>query len=470
MKKAFASIVIGKSNGSGMECAMRCGSTNESLVKRNGGGLIKGFMNFSRNLLVFLTLLLGNAAIGHAASTLKLVSAGPCVYSLQGSEFNGVAGTDVVIHYDQTALANPIVAWGNLASGYPVANTNTAGQVHIAAVDLNANATSSGTGTFATITFEMVRQSTGNITAQANLIDINGAQLSPVQVSVLSLANTSGASQSSQESDNNAVTSSATGSVSGPVTSTGNGIAPAWLSTVTTSTDGTGLAEKAKEEPIPSFLAPVQEKPAEAVNEEEPQPVNGALIPERLSEKKGSPVNSVIEQFRLYQGEKSPKALMALFKSADGVVQEPPVALSDGNAKVRAIVGRQPSEKQSPIFSLKGAKLVSFRTEGDSAWLIELIPDKGAYKTSITILQDGGIEEIPLMVAPPLPAGSKIGMKGKLTEADFILFLKERGTENVPCFDLNGDGKRDYMDDYIFTANYIVQNSQVKKEKADLQK
>ena len=46
---------------------------------------------------------------------------------------------------------------------------------------------------------------------------------------------------------------------------------------------------------------------------------------------------------------------------------------------------------------------------------------------------------------------------GKLTEADFMLFLKERGDVKNPKGDLNGDGKRDYQDDYIFAGNYILQ-------------
>lgn len=80
------------------------------------------------------------------------------------------------------------------------------------------------------------------------------------------------------------------------------------------------------------------------------------------------------------------------------------------------------------------------------------------------------MEEIPLTVAPAIPAESKIGKKGKLTEADFILFLKERGTEKAPRFDLNGDGKRDYLDDYIFTANFIALNGPVMKDKTSVKK
>jgi hypothetical protein len=420
---------------------------------------MKGIAIYSRNLVVCLVSIFANAATGHAAANLKLVSVGNGVYSLQGTGFNGVAGTDVVIQYDQTALANPKVTWGSLASGYPVSNTNTAGQVHIAAVNLNANATSPGRGTFVTITFDTVGQSSGNITANANLIDNNGDRLSPEQVSVVPIAGSSGTSQTSQEADNNSVTASTTGSGTNSNGNTSNFL----LGRVTMPTDGTAAPEKVKEQPPPLLPEPVQEKEKTIVtaNTEVPQPANEHLPPEKVSEKKSTPAISVLERFRLYEGDKSPKALMALFKNVEGILQEPLVALSDGNSKIKVFIEHHYSGKQVPYFSLKGAKLASYRMEGESEWVIELVPDKGVYKATITIMQDGGIKEIPLTVAPHLSAKSKIDGKRKLTEADFILFLKERGTEKSPRFDLNGDGKRDYIDDYIFTANFITQTGKL---------
>jgi hypothetical protein len=436
---------------------------------------MQGIVYF-RNLALCLILLLGNAAMGDAAATLQLVSAGNGVYYLQGAGFNGVAGTDVVIQYDRTQLANPKVTWGNLASGSQVANTNTAGQLHIAAVDLHANASAPATGTFATITFDRVGQSSGKITAQADLIDINGARLSPVQVSAVSIADTSGSSQTAQDPSSDAVTTSGTTSTTSSASnlgaSSGGNIATAWLGGVTLPIDGTVTTEKKKEDPPPPMPELVQEKekPVAMAYVDEPQPVNKTSPAETVLVKKAAPVKSVLEQFQLYRGEESPKALMALFKSVVGIAQEPPVALSDGKAKVKAFIDHHAAGKQALNFALKGAKLASFKLAGDSTWVIELIPEKGAYKASVTILQDGGMEEIPLTVAPAIPAESKIGNKGKLTEADFILFLKERGTEKASRFDLNGDGKRDYLDDYIFTANFIALNGPVMKDKANVKK
>jgi hypothetical protein len=220
--------------------------------------------------------------------------------------------------------------------------------------------------------------------------------------------------------------------------------------------------EKEKVELPPPAQEPVQvtEKPVTAAAEERSEP------PKSAAEKKYVPIKSVLEQFRLFQGEKSPKTLMALFKNtAEGVRQEPPVALSDGGTRVKVIIERPSSGKAAPNFALKGAKLESLKMEGDSAWVVEVLPNKGVYEAKVTMLQDGTITEIPLTVAPPIPAAGKIGEGEKLTEADFNRFLNERGTEKAPRFDQNGDGKRDYIDDYIFTANFIVKNASTIKEK-----
>jgi len=59
-----------------------------------------------------------------------------------------------------------------------------------------------------------------------------------------------------------------------------------------------------------------------------------------------------------------------------------------------------------------------------------------------------------IVVAPK--AAVDLDRSGSVTEADFKLFLSDRGTAKKTKFDLNGDGKRDFVDEYIFTANYLV--------------
>jgi hypothetical protein len=106
---------------------------------------------------------------------------------------------------------------------------------------------------------------------------------------------------------------------------------------------------------------------------------------------------------------------------------------------------------------------VSCKKLAESEWLVEARPDKGATRAAIIInLADGKTRETPLTISPK--ARVDLVIPGKVTETDFALFLKERGTTSAPKFDLNGDGKRDYLDDYIFTANYLVTQEKEKKE------
>jgi hypothetical protein len=113
--------------------------------------------------------------------------------------------------------------------------------------------------------------------------------------------------------------------------------------------------------------------------------------------------------------------------------------------------------KKGSNFALKGAKLISLKQE-EGVWVIEALPDMKVYEAAITVLHEGYMTEIPLTVAPPLDAGS--APAGGLSEAGFSLFLKKRGTDKAPRFDLNGDGVRNYIDDYIFSANHILKISQ----------
>jgi hypothetical protein len=433
---------------------------------------MKSIVTACRFVFICLMVLLGNSETGNASTDLKLVQTASGVYSLQGTDFKGVAGTDVIIKYDKLSLGNPRIVWGNLAAGYTVVNTNQSGQIRIAAVDVNANATAPGTGTFATVTFDIVGTPSGNITATAKLIDIRGASLA-TPVSVAPVAYSIGTTITSGTDSGNEsvpVSGQATETTASEISVTGSSgnLTASGYRWVTISTDGSTTPEKEKEEPsvpVPE-AAPEGEKQAVTANEAQPQPDRDPENPVKDPERKLVVVRSVLEEFRLFQGEKTAKALQALFKNKEYLAQEPPIALSDGNTKVKLLLERCPSEKQTPNFLIKQAKLISLKTGGNSEWVVELLPDKGAYEATVMLSEDCLVNVIPLTIAPPLAAGNRIGLKGNLTEADFNLFLKKRGTEKAPCFDLNNDGKRDYIDDYIFTANFIARNGHVAKKKS----
>ncbi len=408
--------------------------------------------------IVFFILVIVNAAVSHATATgtLTLVTAGNGQYIVQGVGFEGVAGTDVIIQYDKKALKNPRVEQGGLVSGsLSVTNTNEAGKVRIATIGPYPQ-TNSGTGTIATITFDRTGTSPANVTLLKGIaVDVNGHVIIPEDTTATT---TTGGSTPTGGPTVTEGTATDTGGGSG---------SPAWLGGVSMPADeGTMVEAKVRDEALAATPVPekLQEKSGDKPGKENVSPPGEAAQPTAAAENKGTQNKSVLEQFRLFQGEKTPDKLIALFTGlAAGTGQKPPVALSDGKTNVQVVVETSSGGKTSPSFALKGAKLVSLKKTGDSTWIVEVLPDKGTLDAMVNVMQDGTIRQIPLTVVPSLPADHKIGTGGNLTGTDFNQFLKERGTEKAPRFDMNGDGKRDYVDDYIFTANYLVKLDAGKK-------
>jgi len=150
------------------------------------------------------------------------------------------------------------------------------------------------------------------------------------------------------------------------------------------------------------------------------------------------------------------------------VKQDPPIVLSNGKATMKIVVELDPKGKDNN-FLLDGASLVSLKNKEKNFWIIELLPDPKTIEATISVPRDNQWYVIPLIVAPPLNANSDLPAS-RLTEADFKLYLKEKGTVKGARFDLNKDGRRDYIDDYIFTANYIVQRDSPTKQEMKTRK
>ncbi len=388
------------------------------------------------SLLASAMLLCGPAS-AYAAAT----------FTVQGNGLQGVAAWQQTIQYDTRTLTNPQVTPGSLTSGMQVVSyTNTPGQVVVTAVAPYPDF-KSGSGPIATVTFDTVGNSSAAPTMSYKALDVNGKVIDTDQFA--SFDTGSGAA---------VVTISGSQAVI-----SGGGAGTGWLGGVSMPSDGAATARGVASQPDDET---VKDKPIMTAMKEEPKPAT-------ISESRSVILLSPLEQFRLFQGEKTPRALLALFKGAiAGSSQEPAIAIADGVSPVRVFIERSASGK-APNFALKGAKLVSVRSAGEDKWGIEAIPDKGACQAAITVMEDGRLKEIPLTVAPPLPAGLKIGEGKELTEATFNVYLRIRGTEKAPMFDLNGDGKRDYVDDYIFTANYLANSGHEKspdEKKAELPK
>lgn len=167
-----------------------------------------------------------------------------------------------------------------------------------------------------------------------------------------------------------------------------------------------------------------------------------------------------LENFRAYKGEKTPANLIALFnkKIAPAIRQEPAVVLSDGKTPVKIVAKIETADGKAPNFSLDGAKLVSLsKDDASSTWIVETLPQTSTVRASLTILTDSDIIVYPLTLAPPVEGVSS-------AEEDFVVFLKDSGAA-TPKRDLNGDGIHDYLDDYIYTANYLMRKSSTGKAK-----
>ena len=377
------------------------------------------------------------------------ITGGKGTFVLQGSGFEQISGVNVTITYDRGTLSNPRVTQGSLMSdAMMAANTRDPGIIRLALITTNGK---SGSGPVASITFDVIRPSGSvpSLTLQ-ELINANNSRVA---------ADSSGqqGDPASGKEDSSSTSDGAAGNNPPPQQPVRTPYLTG-LNDIRMPGEEQGAKEKKPEEQQGSVAEPAKTagKPAAAVPETVEDLQGTQTVQTKPSEKKFVRVDDVMDRFRVFTGEKTPQAFIKLFTSgAEGFRQEPPIAVTDGSTTVRLFIA---SVNEARNFVLRGAELLSISKGVDNAWEVDALPTKGGQEATVTILQQGLTTEIPLTIVPPLPAESKIGEKGKLTEADFNLFLKERGTEKAPRFDLNGDGKRDYMDDYIFTAHYIMKN------------
>lgn len=161
---------------------------------------------------------------------------------------------------------------------------------------------------------------------------------------------------------------------------------------------------------------------------------------------------SVLERFRTYAGPRTPAALTELFRApvAAGIRQQPEIVLSNGAIMANIAVSVPAKDKSAPNFAFNGARLLNSEQDKKGVWLISALPDTGVMKAEMIVLSNDAALDIPITVAPPLP------LETDLSEKAFNNFLGSKSPGAKPLYDLNGDGRNDYMDDYIFTANYLV--------------
>ena len=165
-----------------------------------------------------------------------------------------------------------------------------------------------------------------------------------------------------------------------------------------------------------------------------------------------------LENFSRFRGNKTPANFVTLLNKPNSATirQEPAFVLSDGTTTLKITAELKNVAEKSPNFALQGARLVSLAADSaSSTWTITALPQAGISQASLTIMTDREIIEFPLTVAPPIASVTA-------AEADFTAFLKDSGAV-PPKRDLNGDGRHDYQDDFLYTVNYLSKKSAVGK-------
>jgi hypothetical protein len=387
-----------------------------------------------------------------AASTFTLSPSGEGVFTLQGIGVEGAGGIEVTIAYDAASLGNPRAELGGLVSGAMMAaNPNVPGTLRMAIIRISPI---QGSGVVAVISFDRKGGGAGKINSlSVRLSSVDGKPLP----AIVNFTNPPDARESAADASRDAgtpATAPPTSAGSTPPTSVIITGRPATEADDTVQPEHSDAADRA-DEPVSADAdqATSDETPALARRSDRARGADEATERRNIFSPK-----SVLERFREYKGEPTVKALISLFEqdSLIGFRQEPPVALSTRGSAVRAVFITTPGSKSPSDLAVMGARLLSLKSDPDytNTWIAELAPVAGGYSASLTVPQEKISIIYPLTVAPK--ADVDLDGSGSVTEADFALFLKKRGSAKEPLFDLNKDGKRNFLDDYIFTVNYLV--------------
>ncbi|GFE60415.1 cohesin domain-containing protein [Geobacter sp. AOG2] len=410
-----------------------------------------------RPIVTAAILLLLSASLALGASV-SVTSQGNGVYTVQASDMDGVSGFDLVLNYDATVLASPSISQGALVSGAMfAANPNySKTSIKIAAVSTKSF---SGSGPIATITFG-THSGTGSVTvASFSPINSSGATVSgSITTGDTTSSDTTGTTSNETTSSNtNRGSNGTSGTTTTNTTTTGNS-GPTYLGTVTMPSDSQSQHEtKTPPSPAPEGSAKPAEAPTPSATEAAPTIETPAVNETAAAKTKKAETiatasnTAVLERFRAYKGEKTPAILIALFKEqiSASFRQEPFVALSDGTTTVTIAADLSAESGGSPNFALNGAKLVSLRKSDTSpTWYIEALPTKGVLSASLMVLSENHVTEYPLTIAPAIKNAAS-------TEVEFATFLKD-AAKTPAQHDLNGDGRYDGIDDYIYAANYLA--------------
>ncbi|MBV5340975.1 MAG: hypothetical protein J0665_15695 [Deltaproteobacteria bacterium] len=409
-----------------------------------------------RNILTSSALLILFSATIAMGASVTFTSSGSGSYLIQGNNMDGVAGIQLDIAYDATSLSSPTVTQGGLVSGAMLAaNTSNPGVIKLAIISTTPF---SGSGLIATISFASKTGNGGITSVASSMIDSKGSAYAPSNSNFSSEAASAGiiTTPGVPFSQPTLQTSSSTpqqNTATARDANTASTTIPTYAGTVTLPTD---LQQSTDVLPVAASTVPVNsEEPAASAITRQSKESDKSAPDLKIEETPQADISTgILEQFKRYNGSKNLSAIVTLFdkKIAHTISQVPSILLSNGQSEATLTVDIPTGINSSPNFAVKGGKLVSFKRDKQSMgrWIIAVLPEAGAVRVTVIIITSAEELEFPLTVAPSVKAGVTYDENG------WKIFLKEVGTTKAPLHDLNNDGVRDYVDEFIFVANYLA--------------
>lgn len=455
-------------------------------------------------MVILFVLLVGSVNDG-AASSVKITptTVNGDVYIVSAADVHDASGIDFSFSYDTATIANPKVVPGQFAvdsNALMEANTSTPGFIRV--VFLTGGAFKDG-GPLATITFTKVGKLPGRVfdlmpavysttTAQvAAQPIIIGTPLQPTEPTTeISPATSPPAAgggmsniftQAQQQQQQASGGSSSGGGMANIYNQTQQQQSGSYLGSVTFSGNSPVQQDPRREEPqrdeprrvgrgsdAPQEVAPSSTPPAATASASSVQ-ADTVKSPTAKNAKEAlallKAVEMPVQRFQTFKGGRSVKDFVSLFDASAarqaGVVQVPEIAISDGKKMVTVKIELTASG-MVPNFSLRGANLKSIRPITDKVWELDALPQKGKFDVHLSVLLGSERVDIPLVVIPPLAAAA-IKETQDLSEAGVKALLAKVDSKGKLAYDLNSDGRQDFLDDYILVAHYLLKMQKTDK-------
>lgn len=426
-------------------------------------------------LAMFVVVFLVAASdYGEAATPVTIALTGPSTYTVTVTDLPESSGIELSILYDTDTLESPHVQYGGLvASAFSKqANVSTAGVVRIY---IFASDAIKGTGMLASILFT---KKTGT---QAKLkgftADVYSLAYSRIPINPIIDGNAAASGPTSPLAQDNPVNvvnpsgntiGTATQSYTGnTATNTTANSTPGYTGSISLS-DPSQQSEQKKESKIQENRSDSQsgssqlDSPILSAEAKEATPAATAHDSNNKDESRASRLHTfkgVLVRFREYRGQRTLKSLTDLFDAHEsktaGVFQRPAIVVSDGKSLVTVSVELQ-HESDAPVFSLKGANQKTIKRISKKKWELQVLPQKGKYDVRLSVLLQGERIEFPLVVVPVLHLREAV--MADLSAAELDALLAKPLKNNKPTYDVNSDGKQDYLDDYFLVANWLLKH------------